>query len=236
MKKYILICILIFANTKPALAKFPNIIEHTEGDVHDTFAGWPILVIAGGAMTAAVARAVDLSVQGRFQTRHLGKADDIAKIIGEPYVLDPAALILFGAGELSHNEKISVTGETLFEALLFTDGVTGALKLGFNRKRPNGGNYSFPSGHAASTFAVATSLETLFGPKAGIPAYVAAGLIGYTRLDMNEHYISDLVFGAALGSAIGWGTAHFHKSKNPNLFVTPTLGESKGLGIVYNFK
>lgn len=53
---------------------------------------------------------------------------------------------------------------------------------------------------------------------------------------MNAHYLSDVVFGAALGSAIGWGTAHFHKKIHPNLFVAPMLGENaQGLTVGGNF-
>ncbi|MDO8527678.1 MAG: phosphatase PAP2 family protein [Deltaproteobacteria bacterium] len=230
------LCACIGLGPKPALAKLPNVIKHAEGDIRYTFGYWPVVVIGGGALTAGLLSLKDHSFQNNFKTRHLGRFDTVAKYFGEYYVLDPAAFLLFGAGKLFHNEELVVTGETLVESLLFTQAMTGVLKLGFNRTRPNGGNYSFPSGHAANTFAVATVLETLYGLKAGIPGYLAAGLVSYSRLDANDHFLSDLVFGAALGSAIGWGTAHFHKMKNPNLYVLPMIGASKGLSFVYNFK
>ena len=227
--------LFLSVNATPAMAKIPNLLSHAGGDIRYTFAYWPAILIGGGAITAGIFTTKDHSIQGNFKRRHLGKADTVAKFIGQPYVLDPVALVLFGAGELAHNEKLSVTGETLLEALLFTDAMTGILKLGFDRTRPNGGSYSFPSGHASSTFAVATVLETLYGLKAGIPAYAAASFISITRVDMNAHFVSDVVFGAALGSAIGWGVAHFHKLKNPNLFIVPTVAEGKGLSIVGMF-
>lgn len=224
--------LFLCVGTTPAKAKVPNVIEHAGGDIRYTFAYWPAILIGGGAITAGILSTKDHSIQSNFTRRHLGKADAVAKFIGQPYVLDPVALVLFGAGELSHNEKLSVTGETLLEALLFADAMTGILKLGFDRTRPNGGSYSFPSGHASSTFAVATALETLYGLKTGIPAYAAASFISITRVDMNAHFVSDVVFGAAMGSAIGWGVAHFHKLKNPNLFLVPTVAEGKGLSLV----
>ncbi len=211
--------------------KTPWFFEHAWGDIRYTFGYWPALVIAGGAITAGALTTVDHSVATHFTNRHMGKFDTIAEWIGQPYILDPAALVVWGAGWIAHDEKVAMTGETLLEGLLFTDAMVGGLKLAFRRTRPNGGNYSFPSGHAASTFAIATSLEVLFGPKAGIPAYAVASAISFSRIDMNAHYLSDVVFGAALGSAIGWGTAHFHKLKHPNLFVAPMVGETKGLSV-----
>ena len=227
--------IFLFLIMTPAFAKIPNVIEHTEGDLQYTFVYWPVALIGAGAITAGVLTTKDHRVQSHFTDRHFGQADTVAKQVGAFYVLDPAAFLLFGAGEYFHNEKISVTGETLFESLLFTDAMTGILKLGFGRTRPNGGNYSFPSGHAASAFAIATALETLDGPVAGVPAYLAATFISISRIDMNEHFLSDVVFGAAMGSAIGWGTAHFHKLKNPNLFIAPSLAQSKGLNVIWRF-
>ena len=229
------VCGFLLSAASPAFAKFPNVVKHAEGDIRYTFGYWPVLLIGGGALTAGLLTQADHSVQGHFKTKHLGVADDVAGVIGEPYVLDPAALVLFGAGQLSHNEKLSVTGETLLESLLFTDAMSGILKLSFHRKRPNGGNYSFPSNHAASMFAVATSLETLYGPIAGVPAYMAAGFVSFTRLDQNAHYLSDVVFGAALGSAIGWGTSHFHKLENPKLFFIPSVAGGAGFSVAGRF-
>jgi hypothetical protein len=50
---------------------------------------------------------------------------------------------------------------------------------------------------------MATVAEYHFGPKIGIPAYLAAGFIGASRLQSNKHYLSDVVAGAALGYIVG---------------------------------
>ncbi|PIR19845.1 MAG: hypothetical protein COV45_09340 [Deltaproteobacteria bacterium CG11_big_fil_rev_8_21_14_0_20_47_16] len=216
--------------------RIPLAFKHAAGDIRYTFGYWPALIIAGGAIAAGALTAVDHSVASHFTSRHLGKLDDIGNYIGSPYVLNPAAFVVWGASALAHDKKATVTGETLVESLLFADVMVGGLKLAFRRTRPNGGNYSFPSGHAAGTFAVATSLQTLFGWKAGVPAYAVATFVGLTRIDMNAHYLSDVVFGAALGSAIGWGTAHYHKLIHKNLFVMPMMGgNSTGVNISGTF-
>jgi membrane-associated phospholipid phosphatase len=62
-----------------------------------------------------------------------------------------------------------------------------------------------------------------------VPAYLIAGFITFTRLDMNVHHLSDLAFGAALGSAFGFGTALFHKHLPKKVRVAPMAGAAWGL-------
>ena len=64
-------------------------------------------------------------------------------------------------------------------------------------------DYSFPSGHTASSFAAASSLY--FGrKKLWIPAMILAGLIGFSRLYLYVHYPTDVLAGALIGMMIGW--------------------------------
>jgi len=57
---------------------------------------------------------------------------------------------------------------------------------------------SFPSGHAQTAFALATSLTILF-PRWGIPLFVAAGAVGTSRIILTSHYLSDVIAGAGVG-------------------------------------
>src|SRR5262249_34019131 len=77
-------------------------------------------------------------------------------------------------------------------------------KHAVGRTRPDGSNnMSFPSGHTSNAFAMATVAEYHFGPKVGIPAYLAASLIGASRIQSNKHYLSDVVAGAAPRPLVG---------------------------------
>ena len=224
------------ADEKSASKNFgKTVAEHASGDLKETFLSWPVFVIAGGGVAAGILAQYDTDISSHFQKKHMGGVDKVTKFIGEPYVFDTAALAFWGASAIAKDKKLSVTGESMVEALIFTEAFTGGLKLMFGRERPSGGGYSFPSGHAARTFAVATVLETQYGPFVGVPAYLAAGLISFARVDAHEHFASDVLFGAALGSAIGWGTAVFHEKKDPALFVTPMAGAVNGVMISYNF-
>lgn len=58
--------------------------------------------------------------------------------------------------------------------------------------------FSFPSGHTAAATAVAASLA--FAEPGLAPLVVPlAGLIGYSRVRLRVHYVSDVLAGAALG-------------------------------------
>lgn len=63
-------------------------------------------------------------------------------------------------------------------------------------KRPH--SYSFPSGHSASSFAVASTLF-LNIRKYGIYALILAILISFSRLYLFVHYPSDVIAGIILG-------------------------------------
>lgn len=63
-------------------------------------------------------------------------------------------------------------------------------------------SYSFPSGHSASSFAAAVVL--LKCRKAfGIPAFILAFLIAFSRMFLFVHYPTDVLAGAALGIVMG---------------------------------
>ena len=72
------------------------------------------------------------------------------------------------------------------------------LKRLINKPRPNGGKYSFPSGHTASAFSGAAFLQRRYGWKIGIHAYLLASYTGFTRIKANKHDIYDVVAGAGI--------------------------------------
>jgi membrane-associated phospholipid phosphatase len=85
-----------------------------------------------------------------------------------------------------------------------TQSLTLGVKLIVRRERPDGSNHaSFPSGHSSGAFASATVLQRHYGWKAGVPAYAVAGYIATSRLNEGKHYLSDVVFGAAVGILAG---------------------------------
>lgn len=236
MKKTIVfLCIItltlpVFAAADDGHVPWPKqVAQHAWGDISNSFWGVPLLFFATGAGVTAGLAGIDDSLKQKVSGHNYGgKWNAISNYAGAAYTVDGAAALTYVGGLISKNERWRRTGEVLVESLVFTEGITAGLKYAVNRQRPNGGNYSFPSGHASRTFAVASALTTMYGWW-GVPALVAAGAISAGRITSDSHYLSDVLFGAVLGSTIGYGTAHFHKEGKPLLFTvlpmtTPTAG------------
>jgi len=66
------------------------------------------------------------------------------------------------------------------------------------------GNGSFPSGHSIEAFAVATIIARRYGNHRWVPfaAYGLASVVGFSRLTLNVHFLSDVFMGGALGYSI----------------------------------
>jgi len=68
---------------------------------------------------------------------------------------------------------------------------------------PRPQDYSFPSGHAAASFAAAVALSRAW-PAGTAVWFALAALVAYTRIYLGVHYPIDVVAGALAGIACGW--------------------------------
>lgn len=138
--------------------------------------------------------------------------------------------VLVGASSAANKSKVWFASSALLAALCGRRGrraarrgvlaialtstiVNAPLKLLLRRGRPPQNlsarrpnllrtptSFSFPSGHAASAFAFATSVAAEF-PPAAVPAFVAAGTVSYSRMHVGVHFPADVAIGAGLGVA-----------------------------------
>ncbi|WP_442800694.1 phosphatase PAP2 family protein [Shewanella sp. AS1] len=111
--------------------------------------------------------------------------------------------------------------------------VVEGLKYGIDKQRPDGSDSdSFPSGHAADTFAAATFVQQRYGWKWAIPAYIGATYVSYTRVASDKHYVEDVLAGAAIGILSGLYFTEPYKG----ITVTPIAGGgSYGIAISGRF-
>ncbi len=63
-------------------------------------------------------------------------------------------------------------------------------------------SYSFPSGHACSSFASATAVFLAFRKQGGAWAFLPASLIALSRIYVRVHYPTDVLAGAVLGALV----------------------------------
>ena len=85
---------------------------------------------------------------------------------------------------------------------------TQGLKYAINSRRPNGGDHSFPSGHASSAFAAAGYLHARYGWQYGVPAEIVATLVGVSRVVTHDHHWYDVVAGAVIGEGSAFLLTH----------------------------
>lgn len=78
---------------------------------------------------------------------------------------------------------------------------TQILKQAINKPRPDGGKYSFPSGHTTSAFAGAAFIQRKYGWSYGLPCYALASFVGYSRVQAKRHDTWDVLGGATVGIA-----------------------------------
>jgi len=127
------------------------------------------------------------------------------------------------------------TGRTMFYKS-FASNLTATLllKYSINKKRPNGDNYAFPSGHSSITFQSASFLHFRYGIKYAFLPYLGAFYTAYSRVEAKQHDTTDVIAGALLGclssyiftkSYKGWHlqtSIEVHK-KNYTLLLTHPL-------------
>ncbi len=79
------------------------------------------------------------------------------------------------------------------------------MKQIYRKRRPGlGSRDSFPSAHAALAFFGAGYLDQRFGKWWGLPAYVAAAVTAYSRVDTDFHFFDDTLMGASVGLMSSW--------------------------------
>ena len=127
----------------------------------------------------------------------------VGHFLGDIYFQGSAALGTYLAGYAVRSPRMMLVGADLVRAQLLGGFITDVTKVIVQRQRPNGANYSFPSGHTTSAFASAAVLQRHFGYKVGVPAYLLGGYIATSRMADNRHYPSDLLVGAAVGIVSG---------------------------------
>jgi undecaprenyl-diphosphatase len=70
--------------------------------------------------------------------------------------------------------------------------------------------FSFPSGHSITAFAVAVSLGTFYPAALPVLMFCSAS-VAISRLLLGMHFLSDVLAGASLGAALGYTAARLFR-------------------------
>jgi membrane-associated phospholipid phosphatase len=158
-----------------------------------------------GAFAAGVATFGDGHSQTYFASHPMNGFGSAGSVSGGAAVTAGASLALLGLSQSSvGGSRFRAAAYDTSQAVLVNSIYTFALKSTAHRMRPDGSdNMSFPSGHTSNAFAIATVWSKHYGPRAAVPGYLLAGLVGVSRMAIQRHHLSDVVAGAALGTLVG---------------------------------
>lgn len=163
------------------------------------------LIIAGvGGLAASMVHPADANVSRTLSgSARLGPVFTSGETIGGVAVQMAAAIGTQVIGRATGSPRVSAIGSDLIRSQIVAQTMTQGVKLAVGRTRPDGTQFSFPSGHSASSFATATVLQRNLGWKAGVPAYAMATFVAASRVQVKRHYLSDVTMGAAIGIIAG---------------------------------
>jgi len=183
---------------------------------------WTILGI-GAAAALAVHPADDYVESHIVGNEAANNFFSLGQWVGSAYVQFGSAVGLWAVGRYvvapadggSRTNKYSEVGFDLLRAQILSGVIVQGMKYSFQRERPSGACCAFPSGHSAAAFAAAAVLERHLGYRLSWPALAAATYVATSRLVDNRHFVSDVVFGAAVGTASGWTVVGTRGRKHP---------------------
>ena len=164
------------------------------------------------------------------------------------------AFFYVGGAVFDNAKARAVAQDGLAASLIASGMITPALKYAFGRARHDEGNgpydfdyfstrhTAFPSGHTTQAFAVASVVAAHYdSPWVKATAYGVASFVGYSRIQRNKHWPTDVAAGALIGTLVGNSVTRFNQYKRNQhaesrfSFAPVFDGETTGLSISYRF-
>ena len=196
------------------------------------FVGKDALLLGAFLIGTAAVAPIDLQIASRLQfqgtqeNEFLRRAATGFRLLGDPgsFVAGTGIYLIGRAGD---NRRIEALGLHSVESILLADILGGGIKMLAGRQRPfydirsphdfqlwrgfSGDRYrSFPSGHTITAFAFASTVtreSQFWWPHSawyvGTLFYGGASLVGLSRIYNNQHWASDVMAGATLGTIVG---------------------------------
>jgi membrane-associated phospholipid phosphatase len=196
----------------------------------------------------------DASIRSALRWSNPSAANTASNVFS--YALAPLSGIGIGAAIAWRDDRMAEFPLDLLvvaEAAVIALDVNQVAKLAFARERPDihartpadraahhsvEDNLSFYSGHTTLSFALAASAGTVasmrrhrLAPVMWVAGMVLATTSGYLRIAADRHYASDVIAGAVMGSAIGFGVPYFGHRPATKDFRLSTMPGAAGLSL-----
>ena len=200
----------------------------------------------------AGASLLDRPIREDLQEGRSEKLNGLARAtrrMGQVEVYATVGLGTVAAGLILDDPRVTRAGGRITASLTAAGLGSTLIKQMMGRSRPNratgpyefepfSGDQAFPSGHTAMAFALATSVsDEIHEVWATIPLYLAATATGWSRMNDNKHWFSDVLGGALVGHAAAklmngrWRVFGFQQ---PRFLITPHGAPAIGWSIPLN--
>ena len=144
--------------------------------------------------------------------------------------------------EFTHSLSADIKGDSedegaesrlmLLKSILASEFISLSLKDNISKKRPHGGgNRSFPSEHTSMAFTGAAFMHKRYGLTYGLPAYIGASFVGYSRIQSNSHFTEDVIAGALIGIL----SSFYFTDTNSKYTLSPQVNDNGTVGISFEF-
>ncbi|HSP13203.1 MAG TPA: phosphatase PAP2 family protein [Thermoanaerobaculia bacterium] len=217
MRRLIAIVALLACSCASATRYGRLAVEDVKGvataPAHATAKQWQhaAAAVAGVAATTLV----DDEIRDLAERNHSHALDEFTRLV-EPLGGGRSNTVMLGFllyGVVRNDSRAKMTAfDSYMSSVIASLAITPAIKHIANRRRPNGGDLSFPSGHTTEAFALATSIAEMY-PASRYVVYGLAGSVGFARIYHNAHWASDVAAGAIIGSAVGHTVARTNRAQ-----------------------
>lgn len=186
------------------------------------------LIFGGVAASVGTVAVFDEDIQRAVQRNRNKTLDDFSTAVqgfGNEYA--PGVIGAFYVGGMVFDDPqakavaLDATSASIIASALVlypTKYMVGRARPGANQGayhfQPFGGSDSFPSGHTTEAFTLATVIaEHYHSIWIDMGCYGLASAVGYARLDLNYHWASDVLAGAAIGTFVGHLVVHVNHDR-----------------------
>jgi membrane-associated phospholipid phosphatase len=198
---------------------------------------------AAAAGVVSLSMLLDEPIQDFAQDHRSKTSDDVASFFrhfGQPEVYATVSVGLVGVGLIGGNHEIARVGGRAVASVGLAGASTLVFKSVLGRSRPFTGagvldfhpfntadsTTSMPSGHTSVAFALATSLaDDIRRPWATVGLYTLATGTAWSRINDDQHWFSDVVFGAIVGitsAKLASGRWEIFGIHTPSFLVSPS--------------
>ncbi len=215
------------------------------------------LLKAGGATLGFIGLTfADEDIQDWSQENRTDNLGDIARgfdFLGSFWGVFLTNSTMAGIGYLSRDseggKKFLQTVGVSAVAQSFSGIMVNTLKFTVGRARPDqergnssfdpfsSFNTSFPSGHTAQAWTMATVFASYYDHPVPLIGYTYATLMGLSRIYLDKHWASDVFAGAVLGYFVGKAISAVHMDYKSKISIAPFyLASKRGKGIAFTYR